>query len=71
MAAKMQPSGRTRLKTSISALVQRERAAEGEQRTMRNRDPAIADRISWPRSSDAGSSFRSRKMGVRRFGTGP
>ena len=71
IAASTQPSGRVRLKASISALVQRDLAASGEQRTIRYCDEASAFRISAPRSSAAASSCRSRKTGVSRFGTTP
>ncbi len=71
IAAMTQPSGCTRLKYSISSFVQRDLAAAGEQRTMRQREAVSATRISSVRSSLAASSWRSRKMGDSRFGMTP
>ncbi|MEO8141694.1 MAG: hypothetical protein ABI617_03450 [Sphingomicrobium sp.] len=59
------------MKATISSLTQREAAAAGEQSTIRKRDCLSAARIVWPRSLDAASSCRSRKIGLSLFGTAP
>jgi hypothetical protein len=61
----------SRLKVSTSSPTHRDRAEAGEHSTTRNRDEVRAAVSAAPRLPDAGSSSRSRKIGVRRRGTGP
>ena len=70
-AGRIGRSGCISRNSSISRLTQREAFASGEHNTMSAVESASAALISVLRSSAAGSSSISRKIGVSRAGTGP